>query len=162
MWHRFFGEVPKWDFGSIPPLVAPSSRAILRGLKRKMEPRRWQQVSLPVIMQQRDRPLRDTTLRLRESRLYHCLKTELPPSVHFRQLAQLPHEWSMARLSLDFPSIAAGFSRLLWKLETPASSVRGRPLGRQRQSLLRCFRALVLLTHCVDCGSACLLCPVGD
>ena len=55
-----------WDLVLIPPLVASSSRVILRGLKRKMEPRRWQQVSF--VIMQRNRPLRDITLRLRNWR----------------------------------------------------------------------------------------------
>ena len=47
--------------------------------------------------------------------LCHCMNTpgvELP-RFHFSQVAQLPFEWPMARLSIDFPSIAASFSMFL-------------------------------------------------
>ena len=52
------------------------------------------------------------------ARLYHCLKTRgFPhPRFHFRQLAQLPYEWPMARLSIDFPSVAASFSQNVSRL----------------------------------------------
>ena len=44
--------------------------------------------------------------------LCHCMDTPgFPlPRFHFSQLAHLPFEWPMARLSIDFPSIAASFS----------------------------------------------------
>ena len=50
--------------------------------------------------------------------LCHCLLTPgLPlPRFHFSQLAQLPYEWPMARLSIDFPSIAASFSQNVSRL----------------------------------------------
>ena len=72
----------------------------------------------------------------------------------------------MARLSIDFPSVAASFSQNVSRLvvektlsgqrltesclKLPACSLRGRPLARQRQSLLRYFTALVLLKCCID------------
>ena len=47
------------------------------------------------------------------ARLCHCLQTPgfPPPRFHFSQLAQLLFEWPMARLSIDFPSVAASFSQ---------------------------------------------------
>ena len=52
------------------------------------------------------------------ARLCHCLKTPgfPPPRLHFSQLAQLPFEWPMARLSIDFPSVAASFSQNVSRL----------------------------------------------
>ena len=52
------------------------------------------------------------------ARLCHCLKTPgfPPPRFHFSQLAQLPFEWPMARLSIDFPSVAASFSQNVSRL----------------------------------------------
>ena len=50
--------------------------------------------------------------------LCHCLNTPgFPlPRFHFRQLAHLPFEWPMARLSIDFPSVAASFSQNVSRL----------------------------------------------
>ena len=44
--------------------------------------------------------------------LCQCLKTQSfpPPRFHFSQLAQLPFEWPVARLSIDFPSVASSFA----------------------------------------------------
>ena len=50
--------------------------------------------------------------------LCHCMNTPgFPlPRFHFSQLAHLPFEWPMARLSIDFPSIAASFSQNVSRL----------------------------------------------
>ena len=50
--------------------------------------------------------------------LCHCLKTQSfpPPRFHFSQLAQLPFEWPMARLSIDFPSVASSFAQNVSRL----------------------------------------------
>ena len=50
--------------------------------------------------------------------LCHCMHTPgFPlPRFHFSQLAQLPFEWPIARLSTDFPSIAASFSQNVSRL----------------------------------------------
>ena len=46
------------------------------------------------------------------ARLCHCLNTGFPPPrFHFSQLAQLPFEWPVARLSINFSSVAASFSQ---------------------------------------------------
>ena len=47
----------------------------------------------------------------------------LPPRFHFSQLAQLPFEWPMARLSIDFPSVAASFSQNVSRLAVEKTSV---------------------------------------
>ena len=59
------------------------------------------------------------------ARLCHCLKTPgfPPPRFHFRQLAQLLYEWPMARLSIDFPSVAASFSQNVSRLAVKKPSV---------------------------------------
>ena len=50
--------------------------------------------------------------------LCHCLKTQSfpPPRFHLSQLAQLPFEWPMARLSIDFPSVASSFAQNVSRL----------------------------------------------
>ena len=50
--------------------------------------------------------------------LCHCMHTpgSSLPRFHFSQLAQLPFEWPMARLSIDFPSIAVSFSQNVSRL----------------------------------------------
>ena len=100
--------------------------------------------------------------------LCHCMDTPgFPlPRFHFSQLAHLPFEWPMARLSIDFPSIAASFpqnvSRLAVEktpvgngsqshgLKLPVKNLLGRPLVKLRQSLLSSFTALVLLKCYID------------
>ena len=43
--------------------------------------------------------------------------TELPPPrFHLSQLTQLPFEWPMARLSIDFPSVASSFAQNVSRL----------------------------------------------
>ena len=52
------------------------------------------------------------------AQLCHCMHTpgSSLPRFDFSQLAQLPFEWPMARLSIDFPSIAASFSQNVSRL----------------------------------------------
>ena len=75
-----------------------------------------------------------------------------PPWFHFSQLAQLPFEWPVARLSFDFPSVASFAQNVSrsgsLKLGLRPSCLRARPEGRQ--SLPLYFRALALLKHCID------------
>ena len=103
------------------------------------------------------------------ARLCHCLKTPgfPPPRFHFSQLAHLPFEWPMARLSIDFPSVAASFSQNVSRvavektlsgqrlteswLETTCEQfcVGGHWTGSV-SPLLRYFTALALLKCCID------------
>ena len=50
--------------------------------------------------------------------LCHCLKTQSfsPSRFHLSQLTQLPFEWPMARLSIDFPSVASSFAQNVSRL----------------------------------------------
>ena len=92
--------------------------------------------------------------------LCHCLKTQNFPLRGFTS-ANWPIEWPMARLSIDFPSVASSFAQkcLSSAVERTLSGqrltetwleTRGRLHFRQRQSLPHCFRALVQSKHCID------------
>ena len=99
------------------------------------------------------------------ARLCHCLNTPgfPPPRFHFSQLAHLPFEWPMARLSIDFPSVAASFSQNVSRLAVE-KTLSGQRLTESwleatceqfaweatGQAALRYFTALVLLKCCID------------
>ena len=93
--------------------------------------------------------------------------TELPPSeVSLQPTAQLPFEWPIARLSLDFPSVASNFAQNVSRLavertlseqrltetwlETTCEQFAWEATIQAASVIAHYFRALVQSKHCID------------